>query len=191
MWDKRLLIVALPALSWLSYAGLAIAANLYCSPVGAGLHNFTGLVMAFYATSVVTNALCTLLICTRLVLHRRETRGAGITGDADHRFLTTVTVESGAWYAIAGIVHLALYARGSPVDGVAMPVFNSLAYLTQAHVILRVALGVDFKAARRPGTPTISDRNEVWEPTGSHEKDVEVGSEDGSHRSMMPSAARL
>jgi hypothetical protein len=143
VWNRSLGVVLLPALTWLAYIGIAIAANLSCTSLA--LNNFGALVVAYYSLSVLTNSLCTGLICVRILSHRRSVHDAGISSSASLGLLATTLAESGFFYALAGIVNIVTYVRGDIFGQVAIPLFNCMAFLTQAHVILRIALGIDFR----------------------------------------------
>jgi hypothetical protein len=215
IWDRRPALIAIPALSWLAFVGIGITVNLSCATSVAAKINFTPVYLAYFVLSVTTNTLCTILICTRIIMHRREIRGVGIAADVEYSYLTNTMAESGAWYAIAGLVNIAYYVKSSDFAQITETVFGCLAFLTQAHVILRVALGVDYKSVTavsnsqphkastamafnnfgrstngtgHTGTTAGPDASEVWEMSGSPEKDAERGSI--GNRSI-PSANRL
>jgi hypothetical protein len=179
--------------------------------------NYTPIFLAYFAFSVITNSLCSILIAVRIVLHRRQIRGAGIAADHDYGFLARTMAESGAWYCIVGIINIALYVAipENWFGQITNTLFGCMAFLTQAHVILRVALGVDYKAVAgvpdgagakstamafnsalgrgTEETGTIADEDsadDVW--SGEREKDAERGSlGSGSRTRTIPSANRL
>jgi hypothetical protein len=150
-------------MTWLAYIGIAITGNLSCTPLVKDIQGFTQIVTAYYSLSVATNVLCTILIVGKLVAHQRELRAAGLgmgnrnnnnknldsinrmnfSPDRDYRFMTAVIAESGFFYAVAGIANVVLTTKGHPLSNISNAVFAAMAYITQAQIILRVALGVE------------------------------------------------
>jgi hypothetical protein len=177
IWDRRPALIAIPALSWLAFVGIGITVNLSCASVAAKI-NFTPVYLAYFVLSVTTNTLCTILICTRIIMHRREIRGVGIAADVEYSYLTNTMAESGAWYAIAGLVNIAYYVKSSDFAQITETVFGCLAFLTQAHVILRRRLQVrhgrqQLAAAQgehRDGVQQLRPQHERDGPHGHHRR---------------------
>jgi hypothetical protein len=128
LWSGALLVVALPILTWLVFVAFAIAANLACTTIASALetHRFN-VVIAYYGLAFPTNALCTILLITKIGWHSRKLRQGGLAGDTHYKFLITLLMESGVAYAAAGAVNLALYIRSSSFTPISAVVFNSMA----------------------------------------------------------------
>jgi hypothetical protein len=127
IWERNILAVSLPLLTWLSYIGIAITGNLSCTSVVPPIERFTKVVVAYYSLSVATNALCTLLIVSKILWHQRQIRGAGIDSEKDYQFMSSLMAESGFWYAVTGIVNAVLVAKENDLQAVSGAVFGAMA----------------------------------------------------------------
>jgi hypothetical protein len=146
IWDRRFIPIVLPFTAWLAFIGIAIVGNLSCTPLIADIQNINAIVVAYYSLSVGCNAYCTLAICGKLFWHQRVLRQHNINSDADYHFMTSIIAESGFFYAVAGVVNTVLTVNGDPLSNISSAIFTALSYITQAQIILRVALGVDLKS---------------------------------------------
>jgi hypothetical protein len=142
------LAVSIPLLTWLAYVGISIVVNLSCTPAARQIEGVSFIVMAYYIFPICTNGLCTLLLVGKLLAHRRMIRKHDMHSNANYGFVVTVIAESGLFYAATGIAHVILGVRGSTLINVSHAVFIAAAQLTEAHIILRITLGVEARVNR-------------------------------------------
>jgi hypothetical protein len=135
LWDRSILAVSLPLLTWLSFIGIAITGNLVCTPVVPPVEAMTRVVVAYYALSVATNALCTLLIVGKIMIHQQRMRRSGIQKDTSYTFVSNVMAESGFWYAASGIVNAILIAREDDLQTVSVAVFGAMAVSPYIYIL--------------------------------------------------------
>ena len=74
--------------------------------------------LAYSSTVIATNALCTTLICGRILWTRRKMRAAGVGGGDAVAFIgaVTLTVESMLPYTLFGVAYVATLGANSPVS---------------------------------------------------------------------------
>jgi hypothetical protein len=160
LYNHSFVALSLPLLTWLAYIGIAITGNLACTNIHNQVFTSTAIVTVYYSLPVSTNILCTILIVGKLIVHQRALRRSGIQHyvetrgptmsqpTSDYRSIIEVLSESGLLYAIAGVVNAAFAMRGHPLTNISSPVFGAMAYLTEAHITLRLALGAEDRAGR-------------------------------------------
>jgi hypothetical protein len=147
LWGHSLWAVSVPLLTWLAYLGISIVGNLSCTPVIAKIQGWHRIVIVYYIFPICTNAICTLLIIGKLLAHRRMIRKNDMLSNPYYGFIITVVAESGLLYAAAGIAHVVLNARLDPLSTLSGSVFTAAAQLTEAHIILRITLGIEVRTS--------------------------------------------
>ena len=83
----------------------------------------------YYSISFSLNAILTLIIIIRLVLHSRNVRNAlGTTANAAglHKAIITMLVESAALYAVAYLVFIGTWGAGSPAQFIFFPILAQI-----------------------------------------------------------------
>jgi hypothetical protein len=114
----------------MAFIACAIMGNLACTDTVTMSINYNHMIVAYYALAFPTNALCTLLVVAKIAWHRYLVRASGVRGQVHYEFLISVITESGALYALAGVVNLVLLARDSSHAAVSSAVFNNFAVST-------------------------------------------------------------
>ena len=83
--------------------------------------------LPFYAISVSLNVLLTLMIVTRLILHRRNIRSAmGTQASGLYEVVITMLVESCALYAVAFILFIGPWGISNDVDYIVFPLLAEI-----------------------------------------------------------------
>jgi len=136
--------IALPSLMYL--ASLAMSVVLICyqtskSKVLAWSTLATRFEVAYLSTSLSLNVLLTLMIATRLILHRRNIQNAiGPTTDGGlYNTVVTILVESCVIYAVDSLLLIGTFGAQSPVQDIFAPSFGNIQVIGSFLIILRVA----------------------------------------------------
>jgi hypothetical protein len=119
--------------------------------VDAQIDHWELITTIYYAFPICTNALCTLLIVGKLLIHRRMIHKHDMRSSTDYNFITTLIAESGLFYAAAGITNVVLMTRFDDLANISNAVFTAAAQLTEAHIILRITLGTEARVDCDPG----------------------------------------
>ena len=96
-----------------------------------GLSFYSALPLAYgtsyYAISLGSNIVMTILIMVRLLIYRRTMMRSGLsTEDArDYTSLATIVIESASLYSVFAILFLITYALNNPMNQVFLSLANS------------------------------------------------------------------
>lgn len=143
IWSGNARILAIPALlfigSIVSGIGLTVASAAKGAHIGAKPIIAFGI--AFYSLSVGLNVIVTLLISGRLLYHQHNIRRISASCSQEYTSLIAIIVESGALYAVAGLVYIPLWAVNSPIQYPFSPLLAASSAVAPNLIVLRIALG--------------------------------------------------
>jgi len=142
VWGGNLLVIILPSLLLLGTIATGIAGVAlfwYTAKTGT----IVDLGVGFHACTVTLNVIATTLIAGRLLQHRRVLQDLG-SSDHGGQYVSLLAVfaESGALYAIAGIIYIPMYATESPYIYIFAPILEAAACIAPSLILLRISLGV-------------------------------------------------
>ncbi|KAJ6612622.1 hypothetical protein B0H10DRAFT_2222970 [Mycena sp. CBHHK59/15] len=172
VWNQDWKIVLLPLLCTLAGAGLGFRSvaeqAAYVINPNLDRNSFVDFATPYFALSLVTTALATILIITRIVTltesATRKSRGYGC--------VIEVVVESALLYSVTLIVFLPFLVRASDNDGYPQAILAQMTGMAPTLIVARVSFGLT-----RP--------DETWQvPT----KSVTLAFATGSLRSELPSS---
>jgi len=138
--DKR--IIAIPCVAYLTTVGLGIlfVYNAVQPLKFAAVNISIGLV--YFAVCLSLNALLTLMIVARLLIHQRNIRkavraSAGFSGL--YTAVVTMLVESAALYAFTFLLYIGSWASDSAVVYIFSPIISQIEVIAPFLITLRVA----------------------------------------------------
>jgi hypothetical protein len=97
-----------------------------------------------FVTTVILNILMTLAIAVRIWRVRRDCPAAASGVESRMMGILAVLAESAALYAVVGIVLVPSFLNGATATAEFSTLLQSLAFLSPAVIVLRVAMGVSF-----------------------------------------------
>ncbi|KAJ7362897.1 hypothetical protein DFH08DRAFT_841633, partial [Mycena albidolilacea] len=142
VWDRRWLVVMLPIALWFGIGVTGYGAThiiLLARRGGVFSTGLTPWITSFFATSLVLNIICTLLIAyrivrTRMYLHKRNI-GNSVVYSALIAFL-----ESAATYSTSLLMLLVSYVLNWNAQYILLDVTSSLIGITFSMILLRLAI---------------------------------------------------
>jgi hypothetical protein len=168
---QRLSIILLPLVAWITFIGLAVVSDVLCIPLTGNARHRNIVILAYMGLTVGCNAYCTLAICSTLMRHQRMLRQHHMSSGLNYGLLTSLIAESGLLYTVAGLVDLVFTVKQSPYSIITNAVWAALVYLTPAQIILRVALGIEYRSSLAGHDPTFSLPLVFDHPSGIHQED--------------------
>jgi len=139
-WYQVAPILSVPAVAYLgSIATVILYAWVTISPTGLYSPAADHMGLVYFSVSLSLNILLTLMIATRLFLHRRKTRAVlGDKATAHYASVMSIFIESGALYGVLSLVLLIAYALQSPVEDVFIALVPSVQAISSYLIIYRV-----------------------------------------------------
>jgi hypothetical protein len=144
LYTGQYAIVFVPALLYLASIATGIGLLVETAKPGAafGQAFVIDFGTPFWSISVAMNVLTTILICARLLYHRRLLGGHGsvLLGGA---FAPEVVVflESGCLYAVCAIIYIPMFARNIPLQYPFSALLGSAAGIAPHFIIIRMISG--------------------------------------------------
>ncbi|KII90713.1 hypothetical protein PLICRDRAFT_542310 [Plicaturopsis crispa FD-325 SS-3] len=127
IWYRNIYLIVLPALMYATSIVLSciliadLTGNSFWAPFSVDIG------ISFWAFSIVTNILLTVLIVARLLVMRyRLNKASQFKMYTPYMTLSTMLVESAFLYSATGLVFLVSYAVNSPVQNLALPALGQI-----------------------------------------------------------------
>jgi len=136
-------VIAFPCLMYLASVAMGIVFIHRISQLGgvwASPAVTTGI--PYFSISISLNVLLTLMIVTRLVLHRRNIRralGAHAGKNGVYTAVMTILIESCALYAITSLLFIGPWSAGSWIADIFLPALAQTQAIAPFLIVLRVA----------------------------------------------------
>jgi len=126
--------------------------------------------LAFCSLTLVTNAMCTILIAGKIWWIYRKTGGRDLASPM------VMIIESGALYSICLVFQISFYASGSVVAGIIRDTLPNIIGLNFSLIIVRVGLGLSAFGPRTSGVRKYRPNSKLCERFASATSDAAMES---------------
>ncbi|KAI9573456.1 hypothetical protein HD554DRAFT_2210689, partial [Boletus coccyginus] len=140
MYDWR--VIVFPIILETAFIGVAYSATTLIAQPNVDLYSsdLSGLIVSAWVLDITLNVSITIAIAGRLWWMGRTIASLTSTRSNRYAFSIYVIVESGAIFAGANIISLALYASNNPAFSTGIDVSSQLATLTPLLIVVQVGL---------------------------------------------------
>jgi len=164
-------VMAIPCMMYLASLGLSIVTTYLQTPNSPKMtYNYfvAHFQLPYYSISLSLNILLTLMIATRLILHRRNIRNAvgSAANSGLYNTVVAILVESCALYAVASLLMIGTLGAESPVLVVFSAFIGPIQVIAPFLITLRVANQTAFTSDTVASVPGGTIRFKTQESTG-------------------------
>lgn len=182
VWSPVRWVMIVPTLAYLATSTLSILTIYQISQPGSNLDDAINLAVPYFALSMSTNLVLSLMIAGRVLAMRQQV--VEVLGEEHARPYTSVisiVIESAALYSVVSLAFLIAYVKNSPAQNVLIDMLTQVMCIASELIILRVAYGRAWsRQVLSRGLPVahghVSSRlSHIGIPTQSHLSDERMG----------------